>query len=146
MPANTIVIGFFSVCRCIPIAFDTDCIRSRSIAASIITSGQKRDLEICATSKIATIKINLCFSHFHFIVRHRDSLVHPTVSLKIAFLSHLFRVSCFFFHVRWGCSYRLERFHMLFYRCPRCQESSGSLFSISFAMIHFHVLQRSRIR
>ena len=43
MPANTIVIGFISVCRWTPIANDTDCIRSRSIAASIITSGQIKD-------------------------------------------------------------------------------------------------------
>ena len=38
MPANTIVVGFISVARCTPIAIDTDCIRSRSTAASIITS------------------------------------------------------------------------------------------------------------
>ena len=42
MPANTIVIGFISVCRWTPIATDTDCIKSKSIAAIIITSDQKR--------------------------------------------------------------------------------------------------------
>ena len=37
MPAITIVIGFISVCRCTPIAIDTDCIRCRSTAANIMT-------------------------------------------------------------------------------------------------------------
>ena len=43
MPANTIVIGVRAVCRCTAIAIDTDCIRSRSTAVNIITSGQNRD-------------------------------------------------------------------------------------------------------
>ena len=57
MPANIIAIGFISVCRCTPITIDTDCIRSRSTAADIITSGQKRDLEVCTKSQFATIII-----------------------------------------------------------------------------------------
>ena len=40
MPANTIVIGFISECLCTPIAIDADCVRSRSTAANLITSGQ----------------------------------------------------------------------------------------------------------
>ena len=57
MPANTIVIGFISVCLCTPIAIDTDCVRSRSTAANIITSGQNRDLEVYKKSEFATIMI-----------------------------------------------------------------------------------------
>ena len=45
MPANTIVIGFISVGLWTPIAIDMDCVRSRSTAANIITSGQNRDSE-----------------------------------------------------------------------------------------------------
>ena len=58
IPANTIVIGFISVCLCTPMAIYTDCIRSRSIAANIITSGQNRDLEVCTKSEFATIIIS----------------------------------------------------------------------------------------
>ena len=57
MPANTIVIGFISVCRCIPIVIDTDCIRSRSSAANNTTSGQNRYLAVCTKSQFATIRI-----------------------------------------------------------------------------------------
>ena len=57
MPANTIVIEFISVCFCTPIAIDTDCIRSRSTAAKIITSGQNRDLEVYTKSELAPIII-----------------------------------------------------------------------------------------
>ena len=42
---------------CIPIAIDTDCVRSRSTAAKIITSGQNRDLEVYTKSELATIMI-----------------------------------------------------------------------------------------
>ena len=57
MPANTIVIGFISVCLCTPIAIDTDCSRSRSTASNIMTSGQNRDLEVCTNSEFTTIII-----------------------------------------------------------------------------------------
>ena len=56
-PANTIVIGYISVCRCTPIAIDTDCIRYRSTAANIITSSENRDLEVYTKSELATIII-----------------------------------------------------------------------------------------
>ena len=54
MPANTIVIGFMSVCLCTPIARDTDCSRSRPTAANIMTSSQNRDLEVYTNSEFAT--------------------------------------------------------------------------------------------
>ena len=57
MPANTIVIGFMFVCFCTPIAKDTDCNRSRSTAANIMTSGQNKDLEVYTNSEFATTMI-----------------------------------------------------------------------------------------
>ena len=92
IPANTIVIGFISVCRCSPIAIDTLCIRSRSIAASIKTSGQNRDLEERQSRPSE--------SSFHNISQHR--LIETPV-----------RVSPFF-HLRWGARTCLN----IFACCP----------------------------
>ena len=143
MPANTIVIGIISVCRCILIANDTDYIRSRSIASSIIPSGQNRDLQVCAKCELATIKIfAFLISTLSYAAKIISSFL--IISPYLAFLSHLFRVRSFF-HVRWGCSYLLEPFRMLSYQWSRCKEFSGSFFSISFTIIHFQVLQRSCI-
>ena len=44
MPANTIVIGFISVCRCTQIAIDTNCTRSKSTAAKTETWRYVRSL------------------------------------------------------------------------------------------------------
>ena len=141
------MIEFISVCLCTPMANDTDCIRSRSTAANSITSGQNRDLEVCTKSEFATIMI-FAF-HFCFVIRCKYGLVfpnrlHPTISLNIALLGHLFRVRSIFY-VTWACSYLRERFHMLSYWCPRCQQSPGPFFSISFIMVQFYILQRSCI-
>ena len=107
MPANTIVIGCISVCRCTPIAIETDCIRSRSTAANILTSGQNRDLEV--NTKCARDYHNLCLPHFCFVIRSKDGLIfldrlQVTVSLNITFLIHLFRVRSFFY-LTWGSFY-----------------------------------------
>ena len=59
IPANTIVIGFISVCLCTPMSIDTDCIRSKSTAANIITSGQNRDLEVLESVVSGTLYL-LC--------------------------------------------------------------------------------------
>ena len=133
MPANTIVLGFISVCRWSSDAPDTDCIRSMSIAARLkqgfggISKVQFHDIQ------------NLGFAHLYFTVRRKDSLVlsnlQSIIPLNIAFLSFLLWVSPFY-HVRLG----VRSFYSLSYWCPRCQESSRSFFSDSFNMILSHVL------
>ena len=61
---------------------------SKSTAASIITSGQNRDFDVCAKSELATIKI---FAYLSFTASYAAKIVssflylHPTISLNIDF-------------------------------------------------------------
>ena len=114
MPANTTVIEFISVCRWTPIAIDTECIKSRSVAAIIVTSCQNKDLQVCTYSELATTNI-LAFLISN--LSYAAKIVSPirNFSARHIFRHHLLGLVVLdkpFFHVRWRRPHSFK--HLLF--------------------------------